>query len=87
MAYISEEHINDSGPNTQKLIDGLKTIFDDMCSRLKESDQNYISGLENFIHRYNNLQEMTISTPSIASALHTFSTEGKANSTLEHFYY
>ena len=38
---ISEEHINDSGPNTQKLIDGLKTIFDDMCSRLKESDQNY----------------------------------------------
>ena len=43
----------------------------------------------NFIHRYNNLQEMTISTPSIniASALHTFSTEGKANSTLEHFYY
>ena len=44
---------------------------------LKESDQNYISGVENFISRYNNLQQMTISTPAIASALHTFSTEGK----------
>ena len=49
-----------------------------MCSRLKESDPNYIGGVENFICRYNNLQQMTISTPSIASALYTFSTE-KAN--------
>ena len=69
--------MNDGDPKAQKLVDALKTIFNDMCSRLKESDQNYISGVENFISRYNNLQQMTISTPAIASALHTFSTEGK----------
>ena len=61
----------------QKLTDGLKAIFDDMCSRLKESDPNYIC-------YYNNLQKMTISTPSIATALHMFSTEGKANRRLVH---
>ena len=74
----SEEPMNDSDLKTQKLVDALKTIFDDMCCRLKQSDQNYINGVENFISRYNNLQQMTISTPAIASALHTFSTEGKA---------
>jgi len=49
-----------------------------MCSRLEEKDPNYISGVQNFIGCYNNLQQMTICTPSIASALHTFNTKGKA---------
>ena len=46
---------------------------------LKKVIKIYISarGVENFISRYNNLQQMSISTPAIASALHTFSTEGK----------
>ena len=31
----SEEPMNDGDPKAQKLVDALKTIFDDMCSRLK----------------------------------------------------
>jgi len=55
----------------------LHAVFEDMNERLKENDPNYISGVGKFLKCYRSLQQNVISTPRIASALHTFGTEGQ----------
>ena len=61
---------------SNELSSGLEAIFDDMNERLKENDPKYVSGVAKFLRSYRSLQEKTISTPSIASALHMFGMEG-----------
>lgn len=43
-----------------------------------EHNPSYFSGVCTFIRRYKALQQRTISTPCIASALHMFSSEGES---------
>lgn len=73
----SSEKENVDINETHELSFGLQAVFDDMNERLKENDPNYISGVAKFLKSYRSLQDKTISTPSIASALHTFSMEGQ----------
>ena len=73
----SSEKENVDINETHELSFGLQAVFDDMNERLKENDPNYISGVAKFLKSYQSLQDKTISTPSIASALHTFSMEGR----------
>ena len=55
----------------------LLEIVDDVCARLAQQNPSYNSGVRTFINRYKALQQKTISTPCIASALHMFGTEGE----------
>ena len=73
----SSEKENVDIDETNELSFGLEALFDDMNERLKENDPNYVSGVAKFLKSYRSLQEKTISTPSIASALHTFGMEGQ----------
>ena len=73
----SSEKENVDINETNELSFGLEAVFDDMNERLKENDPNYVSGVAKFLKSYRSLQEKTISTPSIASALHTFGMEGQ----------
>ena len=72
----SSEKENADIDDANELSFGLEAVFDDMNERLKENDPNYVSGVAKFLKSYRSLQEKTISTPSIASALHMFGKEG-----------
>ena len=72
----SSEKENVDINETHELSVGLQAVFDDMNERLKENDPNYVSGVAKFLKSYQSLQDK-ISTPSIASALHTFGMEGQ----------
>ena len=50
----------------------LLEIVDNMCLRLTQQNATCNSGVRTFIHRYKTLQQKTISTPCIASALHVW---------------
>ena len=68
---------NQNSEKHDKISHELLEIVDDMCVRLGENSPSYFSGVCIFIHRYKALQQRTISTPCIASALHMFGSEGE----------
>ena len=74
---ISSDKENVDIDETNEISFGLQAVFDDMNERLQENDPNYVSGVAKFLKSYRSLQEKTISTPLIASALHTFGMEGQ----------
>ena len=74
---LSSEKENAEINGADELSLGLQAVFDVMRERLKERDPNYVTGVAKFLKSYRSMQEKTISTPSIASALHTFGMEGQ----------
>ena len=78
-AISSFEKENVDISETNELGFGLQAVFDDTNECIKENVPNYIyvSGITKFLKSYQSLQKKTISTPSIAIALHTFGIEGQ----------
>lgn len=54
---------------------GLEEITADVYCRLKELDPSFVSGIANFIKRYNLIKGQVPSTSKLATAFHSFGTE------------
>ena len=70
---MTDEDVHMNEKQIQEMRENLLHIVDDLCGRVEQdADPNLVSGITKFIAKYDSLSKRTVSTPAIATALHTF---------------